>query len=301
MAFQCHHYFQQHHLKRTKKITIKQGNEKGNEKLKTFIIGGGDSFNYTGEVDKFLQYISGDGTIDMNVAVRDTKCIFERIKKISQIENSRTRLNNGDFTSQLWFLPFGVDMLIDKVSCCLKERMLKNRVLKNYEIKIVNSKKDYKVKDLKEEIKNWEFKAKEEGKDGLILLAGNQLTLGITLPFVDVVFLFNDIVSSDKIIQMMYRCMTESINNSDNDKINSGMKKMGFVVDLNISRVLNTCLDYNVYKKDLNVEQKISYLVENNLINIDSDLFQGKENKTKLVEKLLHIWKADPINNLKYY
>jgi len=285
--------------KEQKKITIKQGNEKGNEKLKTFIIGGGDSFNYTGEVDKFLQYISGDGTIDMNVAVRDTKCIFERIKKISQIENSRTRLNNGDFTSQLWFLPFGVDMLIDKVSCCLKERMLKNRVLKNYEIKIVNSKKDYKVKDLKEEIKNWEFKAKEEGKDGLILLAGNQLTLGITLPFVDVVFLFNDIVSSDKIIQMMYRCMTESINNSDNDKINSGMKKMGFVVDLNISRVLNTCLDYNVYKKDLNVEQKISYLVENNLINIDSDLFQGKENKTKLVEKLLHIWKADPINNLK--
>ena len=74
---------------------------------------------------------------------------------------------------------------------------------------------------------------------------------------------------------------------------------MGFVVDLNISRVLNTCLDYNVYKKDLNVEQKITYLIENNLINIDSDLFQGKENKTKLVEKLLHIWKADPIHNLK--
>ena len=40
-------------------------------------------------------------------------------------------------------------------------------------------------------------------------------------------------------------------------------------------------------------------MVENNLINIDSDLFQGKENKTKLVEKLLHIWKADPIHNLK--
>ena len=107
------------------------------------------------------------------------------------------------------------------------------------------------------------------------------------------------IVSSDKIIQMMYRCMTESINTPENDKINSGNKKMGFVVDLNISRVLNTLLDYNVYKKDLNVEQKISYLIENNLINIDSDLFQGKENKTKLVEKLLHIWKSDPINNLK--
>jgi hypothetical protein len=177
--------------------------------------------------------------------------------------------------------------------------MWKNSILKNYEIKIVNSKKEYKVKDIKEEIKNWELKAKEEGKDGLILLEGNQLTLGITLPFVDVVFLFNDIVSSDKIIQMMYRCMTESINNYENDKINNGIKKMGFVVDMNISRVLNTCLDYNVYKTDLNVVQKIKYLIENNLITIDSDLFQGKENKTKLVEKLLHIWKADPIHKLK--
>lgn len=278
-----------------KKEKIK--NKKGKEKV--VVTGGGENFNYTGEVDKLLQYISGDGTIDMSVAVRDTKSIFERIKKFSAIKNSRTKLNNGDFTSQVWYLPYGEDMLIDKVSKCLLDRMMKNNILKNFETKIVNSKKEYKLKDMKEEIKNWELKAKEDKKDGLILLAGNQLTLGITLPFVDIVFLMNDIVSSDKIIQMMYRCMTESMNNAENDKINNGQKKMGFVVDLNISRVLNTCLDYNVYKKDLNVEQKITYLVENNLINIDSDLFQGKENKTKLVEKLLHIWKADPIHNLK--
>lgn len=92
--------------------------------------------------------------------------------------------------------------------------------------------------------------------------------------------------------------MTETIND-ENDKINSSQKKIGFVIDLNISRVLNTLLDYNVYKKDLNLEQKITYLVENNLINIDSDLFQSKENKTELVEKLMNIWKTDPINNLK--
>ena len=255
------------------------------------------SGNFPNEVDTMLRYITGSNK-EQDYPKKDLS-IFGRIKRIAIEKNSRTRLNNGDFTSQLWFLPFGINMTINKVSEHLKDRMGKNSILKNYEIKIVNSKKEYKLKDIKEEIKNWELKAKEEGKDGLILLAGNQLTLGITLPFVDVVFLFNDIVSSDKIIQMMYRCMTESINNSDNDKINNGIKKMGFVVDLNISRVLNTCLDYNVYKKDLNVDQKITYLVENNLINIDSDLFQGKENKTKLVEKLLHIWKADPINNLK--
>ena len=255
------------------------------------------SGKFPNEVDTILRYITGSNK-EQDYPKKDLS-IFGRIKRIAIEKNSRTLLNNGDFTSQLWFLPFGINMTINKVSEHVKDRMMKNSILKYYEIKIVNSKKNYKVKDLKEEIKNWELKAKEEGKDGLILLAGNQLTLGITLPFVDVVFLFNDIISSDKIIQMMYRCMTESINNSDNDKINSGMKKMGFVVDLNISRVLNTCLDYNVYKKDLNAEQKISYLVENNLINIDSDLFQGKENNTKLVEKLLHIWQSDPIHNLK--
>lgn len=260
----------------------------------------GNNFNYIEEVDNMLKYISGKGKVDeVEDPIRDKKSIFERIKYISNSKNSRTKLNNGDFTSQLWFLPFGKDMLIDKVSKCLKDRMIKNRVLCQYEILIVNSKKDFKLKDIKEEIKNKELKAKEEGKSGLILLAGNQLTLGITLPFVDVVFLFNDVLSSDKILQMMYRCMTETINSSDNALINNGVKKFGFVVDLNISRVLNTMLDYNIYKKDLNIEQKIEYLVENNLINIDSDLFQNKENKTKLIEKLLHIWKSDPINNLK--
>jgi len=261
----------------------------------------GNNFNYIEEVDNMLKYISGKGKIDeVEDPIRDKKSIFERIKYISNSKNSRTKLNNGDFTSQLWFLPFGKDMLIDKVSKCLKDRMLKNRVLSHYEIMIVNSKKDFKLKDIKEEIKNKELKAKEEGKSGLILLAGNQLTLGITLPFVDIVFLFNDVLSSDKIFQMMFRCMTETINNSDTAIINNGVKKIGFVVDLNISRVLNTMLDYNIYKKDLNIEQKIEYLVENNLINIDCDneLFH-KTNKSKLIEKLLHIWKSDPINNLK--
>jgi hypothetical protein len=213
------------------------------------------SGNFPGEVDRILQFITGSNKekdypkIDLS--------IFGRIKRIATEQNSRTQLNNANFTSQLWFLPFGINMTINKVSEHLQDRMMKNSILRNYEIKIVNSKKDYKLKDIKEEIKNWELKAKEDGKDGLILLAGNQLTLGITLPFVDVVFLFNDILSSDKIIQMMYRCMTESIQNSYNDKINSGIKKMGFVVDLNISRVLNTCLEYKVHRKDLNVEEKI--------------------------------------------
>ncbi len=256
----------------------------------TFLSG-----EFSKEVDILLELITGSNK-EVHYPKKD-KSIFRRIKTISNNSKSRTNLNNGDFTTQLWFLPFGINMKIEETSEYLRERMLKNSILKDYEIKIVNSKKKYKLKDTKDKIKNWELKAKKDGKDGLILLAGNQLTLGITLPFVDIVFLLNDIVSSDKIIQMMYRCMTESIDSPENNEINNGIKRKGFVVDLNISRVINTLLDYYVHKEDLNIEQKFTYIVENNLINIDSDFFESKENKTKLVEKLVNIWKANPINN----
>ena len=251
---------------------------------------------YSTEVDMMLRHISGSNK-EQDYPKGD-KSFFGRIRKLAEENNSRTLLNNGNFTTQLWFLPFGIGMTIDKVSEHCKERMLHNRILKKYEIKIVNSKKEYNQKDIKEKIKNWELKAKEEGKDGLILLAGNQLTLGITLPMVDVVFLMNDIVSSDKIMQMMYRCMTESIHTEENDKINNKDKKMGFVVDLNPARVLNTVLDFHVHNQDMTIEQKISYTVNYELMYIDSDYCKTKENKTKLVENLISIWKTNPVNHL---
>ncbi len=73
---------------------------------------------------------------------------------------------------------------------------------------------------------------------GLILLVGNMLTLGITLKNCDVVILLNDTLSSDKVMQMMYRCMSES---------ELGDKKCGFVIDLKISRVLHSLISYNIY------------------------------------------------------
>ena len=251
--------------------------------------------NFPREVDIVLAYITGSNK-EQDYPNGD-KSIFGRIKNRCTKYNSRTKLNNGDFTTQLWFLPFGAGITIDKVSEHLKERMLNNLILKKYEIKIINSKKDYKLKDIKESIKKYEIRAKSQGRDGLILLAGNQLTLGVTLPFVDIVFLFNDTTSADKIFQMMYRSMTERINDPENDLINIGKKHFGFVVDLNISRVLNTVLQYNV-KNGLNIEQKIQYVVENNLINIDSDLFENKKNKSLLVERLIEIWRTNPVNYL---
>jgi len=88
-------------------------------------------------------------------------------------------------------------------------------------------------------------------------------------------------------MQQMYRCMTEG-----------GNKKIGFVVDLNISRVLNTCINYTVYKNKKSIDDKIKYLINNHLINIDVDMLENKKiNSDLIVKKLMDIWKEDPINS----
>ena len=115
------------------------------------------------------------------------------------------------------------------------------------------------------------------------------LSLGITIDSCDIVMLMNNTLSSDKVLQQMYRCMTEGKN-----------KKMGFVVDLNISRVLQTCINYTIYKNSKSVEEKIKYLVENHLINIDIDMMLYKKiDSDGIIKKLMDIWKGDPINSFK--
>ena len=191
-------------------------------------------FNYPSEVTQILRYISGSKK-ELDFKSGD-KSIFTRIKNISNRQGSRTTLSNDNFTTQLWFLPFGKEMNIDNVSECLKSKIMADDILKRFQVLIINSKKEYKLKDLKHEILLQEIKAQQEGKSGLILLAGNQCSLGITLPLVDIVFLLTNTISADRVIQMMYRSMSETVD---------GSKKVGFVVDLNISRVLNTLIEYH--------------------------------------------------------
>ena len=89
--------------------------------------------------------------------------------------------------------------------------MLEDKVFKNYNIMCINRQNNDLARDIKDEIFKQEIVAKSEGKQGLILLAGNMLSLGITISSCDVVMLMNNTLSSDKVMQQMYRCMTEEI------------------------------------------------------------------------------------------
>lgn len=233
-------------------------------------------FLYENEIKTVLRYISGSNKeVDFK---NGDQSMFSRIFKTCSRKESRQ-----PFT-QIWFLPSNN---INQVSKCLEQLMCEDSILKKYDILCINRKNRDLAKDIKDDIAKQEKIAKAEGKDGLILLAGNMLTLGITLNQCDVVTLLNNAISADKVLQQMYRSMTEGPG-----------KKIGFVIDLNISRVLNTCINYTIYKKDLNNEEKIKYLVEGHLINIDVDIMEQKKiNSNAIVAKLMNIWKSDPINS----
>ena len=235
-------------------------------------------FQFENDVKTILRFISGSNKeVDFK---NGDKSMFSRILKICSDKETRT-----PFT-QIWFLPSDN---INEISKCLEQLMKEDTVLKKYDVLCINRKNNDLAKDVKEDITKQEKIAKAEGKDGLILLAGTMLNLGITLNMCDVVALMNNSLSSDKILQQMYRCMTEGFH-----------KKFGFVVDLNISRVLNTCVNYTIYKNDKSAEDKIKYLIANHLINIDIDMMEQKKlNSDAIVCKLMEIWKLDPINSFE--
>jgi len=222
-----------------------------------------------------LRYISGS-----QKETDGEKTIFPRINNICSEKETR-----NPFT-QIWFLPSNN---INEISLCLENLMHEDDIFKKYDMLCINRKNKDLAKDIKDEINKKEIEAKSKGKLGLILFAGNMLTLGITLNSCDLVILLNNTLSSDKVIQQMYRCMTEGKN-----------KKIGFVVDLNISRVLNTCVNYSVHKNEKSIDDKMKYLIKNHLINIDIDMMENKKiDSDALIKKLMDIWKKNPVNNFK--
>jgi hypothetical protein len=235
-------------------------------------------FQFENEVKTVLRFISGSNR-ERDFKDGD-KSIFSRIFGICSENDTRQ-----PFT-QIWFLPSDY---INEISICLSNLMKEDRILKKYNIMCVNRKNKQLAKDVKDEIIKQEKIAKHENKDGLILLAGNMLTLGITLNLCDLVILLNNVLSFDKVLQQMYRCMTEGEH-----------KKYGFVVDLSISRVLNTCINYTIHNNDRGINEKISYLIENHLITIDDDMMKHQKlNTDEIVSKLMNIWKLDPVNSFK--
>jgi hypothetical protein len=242
----------------------------------------GTVFENTEAIDKLLDQISG------GISVPQHQSLFSSIRKVSIKYNSRT-LQDGEFTSQLWFIPFGQNTIVETVSALLQRKLSEHPELGKYKIlSLYDDAAKVNNDRLKEYIKEKEIEAKSSGKKGLIILSGQKLKVGVSLKCVDIVFLLNDVQSYDTIYQSMFRALTESTN-----------KKVGFVVDLNPFRMIEAIYVYsdrNVNKKE-SIESTITKNIRNMLFYVDDYLFEFEdsiERSNKIIQVINDINRDNP-------
>ena len=219
-------------------------------------------------VDGLLRLIFGDMIEYTPFTDENRMCFFNRIKRISDRIGTRT-LQDDSFTSQIWFLPIGTKGSgIESIANALEIKLNNNKMIKN-NYAIFNMKDHTVVRgdqsfSYKKQIAEKEKEAKDQGYKGLIILTGKQLSLGISLPCVDIVIMLNDIINLDLYYQMIFRSLTES----------SG-KKAGFICDFNPDRTVSAIYGQSMRLKgnDPKEDAKQKCIVEN-FIYLDNDLVE---------------------------
>ena len=188
----------------------------------------------------------------------DTQVFLKRIEKIckNSIINSRFI---GDTIEPVIIMAFLPQNNIDKISNATIQLLQKQNVIPDYEIISINSKT---TNNPKQTIENTRIQAKNKNKKGVLVLSGKQCSLGVSIENCDIVLLLNNNMSFDMIYQMMFRCMTEGVN-----------KKCGFVVDLNIHRVIDTTiLNYaSLIQPENHPKEAIQYILQEKLITLNGD------------------------------
>jgi len=210
--------------------------------------------------------------------------IIPRINNICK-NNCRTL---QDTTTQLWFLPTNNNKLSNKIPVLLelldihfnyyfKQTLFLvaiSEVIKN------KYKKDNILYDIKNknDIFNAEINYKHKYKN-IVILTGKKFNLGISLPSVDIVVLFNTSESNDLLYQMMFRSMTEVPNNDKCIPNNyCSKKKYGFIVDLNPQRTIvltNYIKNYIIKTPNSNNEEIENKRKTLDLLNIDRDFYKS--------------------------
>lgn len=190
---------------------------------------------------------------------------FNQIFSIAQQTGSRPLI--GKPFSVLMFLPFGQGVSIGELCRIWGSFLLESRYWKNNFVVMTLSTYEGHVKDpsmtiqkaverglchrddfpgsLKDTIQNVEREALRYGK-GLVLLSGDVAKMGISLKCVDVVCLMSNNKDADDIIQKMYRALTDD----------PPTKKNGFIIDLNLTRIVQAMFEYDMEKSRRTISDK---------------------------------------------
>lgn len=224
----------------------------------------------------------------------DESVFMKRIENICKNSITHSRfIGEGEFSNEpmiiMCFLP---QNNIDKISRATIQLLEKEKILPDYEILSINSKT---TNDPKTSIEEMRIIARNNGKKGVLVLSGRQCSLGVSIDNCDIVILLNNSMSYDMIYQMMFRSMTEAKN-----------KKYGFVIDLNIHRVVSTTLiNYaSLIKPDEHPRDAVKYILQEKLINLNADhwmqCFGNDDTKiNQLCEHVYQIYSSNFENAIK--
>jgi hypothetical protein len=204
----------------------------------------------------------------------DDKVFIKIIEKICKNPTIDSRfMDNNKPMIIIAFLP---QNNIDIISKATIKLLVKNNVIPDYEIISINSNI---TNNPIQSIENARIKAINSSKKGVLVLSGRQCSLGVSIENCDIVLLLNNNTSFDMIYQMMFRSMTPALN-----------KKCGFVVDLNIHRVIETTLiNYSsLIKPDLHPREALKYILEQKLIILNGHHWMTTfgNNSTKKINEL---------------
>jgi site-specific DNA-methyltransferase (adenine-specific) len=191
-----------------------------------FRMENGALVNATAVLRFFKSYLgSSDGTV-MHSTMDTIRALGGRTGNVGK----KHYLDGGGAT-QLWFLPEQVaggslDSLSTVIKALLDEHFPEYRTIK------VNSSAKLDTREgLEKFIAEQEKIAIEAGKEGLIVLLGRMMAMGVSLPRADIVCMFNNLSKIDLYIQESMRCLTQDMGKTE-----------GIVVDFNQKRVLEASM-----------------------------------------------------------
>lgn len=226
----------------------------------------------------------------------DNIVFMKRIENICKNQTIDSRfIGEGDFHNEpMIIMAFLPQNNIDKISKATKKLLERYNVIPDYIIISINSKT---TNNPKQSIEDARIKARNSGKKGVLVLSGKQCSLGVSIDNCDIVLLLNNNMGFDMIYQMMMRCMTEGKN-----------KKCGFVVDLNIHRVIQKSLiNYaSLIKPDIHPREAIQFILQERLIILNGDhwmpSFGNNLSKiTALCENVYDIYSSNTEIALKHF
>jgi len=226
----------------------------------------------------------------------DDIVFMKRIEKICKDPTIDSRfIGEGDLSNEpMIIMAFLPQNNIDKISKATTTLLERNNIIPDYEIISINS---LTTNNPKQSIEDARIKARNSRKKGVLVLSGKQCSLGVSIDNCDIVLLLNNSMGFDMIYQMMFRCMTEGKN-----------KKCGFVVDLNIHRVIETSvINYaSLIKPDIHPREATKFILQERLINLNGDhwmpSFGNDVSKiTALCENVYEIYSSNTENALNHF